>query len=203
MYFWPDEIDYERLAKEYYDSKVAEFVEENKTLQNVDVAFVGDSITDGYNLKYFYPEYITANRGISADTSFGLEDRIKVFVYDIKPKVVVLLIGINNITNCLDNYENVVKGIKDNLPNSKVILQSIYPLNGELADRNKHVINVNKEIKNYAMKYNYIYADVHSHLVDLASGELKENYTDDGIHPNLEGYKAITGVLKPIISKLV
>ena len=103
MYFWPDEIDYERLAKEYYDSKVAEFVEENKTLQNVDVAFVGDSITDGYNLKYFYPEYITANRGISADTSFGLEDRIKVSVYDINPKVVVLLIGINNITNCLDN----------------------------------------------------------------------------------------------------
>ena len=126
----PQKREKEQLLKamqEYYDAKIATYIDENEKYDDyeVDVAFLGDSLTDGYDLEKYYPQYLVLNRGIGGDTTFGLEKRLKVSVYDLKPKVAVMLIGANNFDTMFDNYENILKGFKENLPNTKIVLLSL------------------------------------------------------------------------------
>ena len=83
----------ERLVRAYRDAKMEQYRQENEKYADyeVDVAFLGDSLTDGYDLAQYYPQYVTANRGIGGDTTFDLERRLQVSVYDLKPKVAVML----------------------------------------------------------------------------------------------------------------
>ena len=74
----------------------------------IDVAFLGDSLTDGYDLEKYYPEFKTANRGIAGETTGGLESRLQVSVYDLKPKVCVMLIGANNMDTMFKLYIGLV-----------------------------------------------------------------------------------------------
>ena len=56
----------ERLVKEYYAAKYVKYAEENERYGDyeVDVAFIGDSLTDGYDLEKYYPE-VLSNDGVS------------------------------------------------------------------------------------------------------------------------------------------
>ena len=102
--------EWRQTIADYYAMKVAMYAEENEKYDDyeVDVAFLGDSLTDGYDLSRYYPQYITANRGIGGDTTFDLESRLQISVYDLKPKVVVMLIGANNMDTMFENYENIL-----------------------------------------------------------------------------------------------
>ena len=96
----------------YYNGKIEIFEKENEEFKgtDVDVVFLGDSLTDGYDVKRFYPEYTVLNRGISGDTTVWLEERLDVSLYAIQPKVAVMLIGANNISTMLENYEYTTDG---------------------------------------------------------------------------------------------
>jgi lysophospholipase L1-like esterase len=55
-------------------------------------------------------------------------------------------------------------------------------------------------MRDYASKANAIYVDYFSALVD-EKGFLKENCSEDGIHPNAEGYKIMTEIVEEAIEK--
>ena len=93
--------EFYKVYHQHYTDRLAVFEEENKTLTDVDVVFLGDSLTEGYDLKTYYPEYNVVNRGIGGDTTFGLEKRLQVSAYDINPKMVMMLIGVNNLDTML------------------------------------------------------------------------------------------------------
>lgn len=187
----------------YYNQKIATFEEENKTAQDVDVVFLGDSITDGYPLQTFYPEFNTLNRGIGGDTTTYLEPRLKVSAYDANPKVVVMLIGANNLKTMFSNYENILISLKQNLPNSKIVLLSIIPTAPPCADRNPQIIENNKKIKQLADDYNMIYIDIFTPLFDTQSQQLFADCTEDGVHPNLKGYEIMTKEIKFVLNMLL
>lgn len=198
---WEEEKNF---FKEYYDAKVVEFGEENKKLSNVDVAFIGDSITDGYEaFGSAYSEYTVAWRGIGGDTTFGLFDRLDVSLYAVNPKVVVLLIGINNIDSMFENYESIIADIREKLPKASLIVQSLHPTSGDFADRNGRILSANRRILELSSKYGFTYVDVHSALVDENTGEYSSVYTDDGLHPNSKGYEKITETLFPVIESKI
>mgnify|MGYP003297907874 CR=1 FL=1 len=132
----PEKREEEKLqeaVRAYRAAKLEQYEQENAEYDDyeVDVAFIGDSLTDGYDLAKYYPQYITANRGIGGDTTFGLEERLQVSLYDLKPKVVVMLIGANNMDSMLENYESILKGLQENLPESKIVLLSLTAMGGE------------------------------------------------------------------------
>jgi hypothetical protein len=83
-------------AEEYYANKLVVYAEKNESYSDyeVDVAFIGDSLTDGYDVERYYSEYKVENRGIAGDTTHGLLARLDVSVYQLKPKVIVMLIGV-------------------------------------------------------------------------------------------------------------
>ena len=194
-----------KAVQEYYDAKIATYESENEKYDDyeVDVAFLGDSLTDGYDLERYYPQYLTLNRGISGETTLGLEKRLKVSAYDLKPKVVVMLIGANNFDTMLDNYENILEGFKDNLPETKIVLLSLTSMSGEWGKNNQKAAYNNVIIKLLAEKYGYEFVDLYSPLLNPETGEIYSEYTTDGGHLTHMGYEVLTNTITPTLEKLL
>lgn len=195
----------QQAVADYYAMKLAMYAEENEKYDDyeVDVAFLGDSLTDMYDLARYYPQFVTANRGIGGDTTIGLEKRMQISVYDLKPKVVVMLIGANNMDTMLDNYENLLIGLRDNLPETKVVLVSLTSMSMEWGRNNQLAAYNNVTIKLLAEKYGFSYVDLYSALFDLETGEIRAEYTIDGGHQTHQGYEVFTAAITPVVTQLL
>lgn len=200
-----NEKERQQLVKEYYENKLNLYREENELYEDyeVEVAFIGDSLTDGYDLKKYYPDYLVSNRGIGGETTHGLEERLEVSVYDLKPKVVVMLIGGNNLKTMFENYEDILIGLKENLPNTKVVLLSLTAMGQDWAHKNEIACYNNAKIKLLADKYNYTFVDLYTHLFNLETNELYSEYTTDGAHFTAKGYEVVTEVVKPVLDDIL
>lgn len=175
--------------------------------------FLGDSITELCPVEDLYSSYTketgipVMNRGISAETTKTMLERIEKTVLVMKPKNLIMLMGINDISQKVENsqiVENIQQMItltKQKSPRTHIILQAVYPINKsdreslyeklQLRDRdNQTIITLNQMLKELADKENITFLDVTPYLVN-DSGELKKEYTFDGLHPNMQGYLAI------------
>ena len=206
-YYIPEQkekAEHERLVKEYREAKLEKYREENEKYSDyeVDVAFIGDSLTDGYDLEKYYPEYLVSNRGIGGDTTFDVEGRLETSLYELKPKIVVMLIGGNNLKTMFDNYENILKGYLENLPNTKIILVSLTAMGQKWgAEKNEIAALNNVKIKIMADKYGFDYVDLFTPLYDIEIGEIYAEYTTDGAHQTSAGYEVFTKTIEPAIEK--
>lgn len=201
-----EEEERQALVRAYYDAKLEQYARENAEYEDyeVDVAFIGDSLTDGYDLAQYYPQYVTANRGIGGDTTFGVEERLQVSLFDLKPKVVVMLIGANNMDTMLQNYESILQRLQENLPESKIVILSLTAMGGEHWGRKNQLAAYNNvSIKLLAQKYNYAYVDLYSALLNLSTGEIYESYTTDGGHLTPLGYSIVTAQITPVLEDLL
>lgn len=207
-FYLPDQekqAELQRWVQEYYANKLALYQEENERYADyeVDVAFLGDSLTDGYDLKAYYPQYLTTNRGISGETTHGLERRLEVSVYALKPKIAVMLIGGNNLDTMFENYENILIGLRDNLPQTKVVLVSLTAMGGDWGHKNQIATYNNVKIKKLAAKYNYTFVDVYTPLFDESTGEVYADFVTDGAHFTAKGYEVVTQTIAPAIDALM
>ena len=194
-----------RIAKEYYDQKVVMFSEENPKYSpfEVDIAFIGDSLTDGYDVTKYYPKYVVANRGIAGDTTHGLLARLDVSVYQIQPKVIVMLIGGNNLDTMFDDYESIITGIKTNLPNTKLIICSLTSMGNGYEKNNAKAAYNNAKINSLADKYECPFIDLFTPLLNIATNEIYGHYTTDGVHLTEDGYNVFTANIKPVVDKIL
>ena len=190
-----------QLIAQYYADKLARYQQENEVYADyeVDVAFLGDSLTDGCDLSVYYPQYKTANRGIGGETTIGLEERMQVSAYDLKPKVVVMLIGGNNLYTMFENYERILKGLQTNLPDTKVILVSLTSMGRDWAHKNTQAAYNNVKIRLLAEQYGFAYVDVFSPLLDMQTNEIRAEYTTDGAHLTQLGYEVLRDAITPAI----
>ncbi len=174
------------------------------------IVFFGDSITDRYDLDKYFKNNNYINQGNGGDTTADLIKRIKTSVFDYEPAKVFVLIGTNDIVHGLnqdqtiDNIEYIVKQIKKNSPNTKIYIESIYPITKdekELGNKssagtrdNSKIKEINKGIKEIAESENITYIDMYKELIN-DDDELKANYTEDGLHLNDDGYQVVTNIL--------
>jgi len=135
--------------------------------------------------------------------------RFKQDVIDLKPTIVVILAGINDIAGntgpmtleqTRDNIIAMAQLAKVN--GIKVVLSSVipafdFPWRPGLEPSEK-VVTLNKMIKEYADKNNIVYLNYFSAMADERNG-LKKELGYDGVHPNLEGYK----VMAPLAEKAI
>ena len=169
--------------------------------------FLGDSITDFYDLDKYYPDMPTVNSGVSGNTTEDILKDMKKRAYQYNPSKVFLLIGTNDLDtkhskeDIVNNVEKIISELKENRPKAELYIESIYPVNPDVrrsksGNRNNDDIKqINKELKKYCKenKINYI------NLYDLLKDEddnLKEEYTKDGLHLSDEGYKVVTEEIK-------
>ncbi len=198
-----DDDEWEQQILEYRANKFAIYQEENARYDDyqVDVAFLGDSLTEGYDVKTYYPTYLVSNRGIGGETTIGLEERLGISLYDLKPKVAVMLIGANNMDTMFDNYENILKGFQSQVPDTRIILLSLTSMGGEWGRKNQLAAYNNVKIKMLAEQYSFSYVDLYSPLLNLESGEIYATYTTDGGHLTSLGYEVLTEQITPVLQQ--
>lgn len=173
------------------------------------VVFLGDSITEFCDLERFYLGLRAVNQGIAGDVTGGMLERVDEDVCALAPAVAVVHGGINDIfvsvddDTIVDNLLAIVGRIRDELPNTQVIVQSVYPVEGFGAyDLTGHIQAVNERLEALAGEGGYAYADVYTALA-AADGQLTHGYADDGLHPNDAGYAAARPVLAQAIREAI
>ncbi|MEO8820458.1 MAG: SGNH/GDSL hydrolase family protein [Ginsengibacter sp.] len=182
------------------------------------VVFMGNSITDAWiNAS---PDFFAKNpyldRGISGQTTPQMLIRFRQDVIDLKPKVVIILAGINDISGNTgpsslemieNNFASMAQLAKAN--KIKVVLCSVLPAYDipwkAGVEPIQKIIDLNKWIKNYAAKNNFVYVDYYGAMADERKG-LPATLSKDGVHPTEAGYKimeplAVKGIEKALKQK--
>ncbi len=184
------------------------------------VVFMGDSITDSWDdPKYggFFPGKPYLDRGISGQTTPQMLLRFRADVIDLKPRVVVILAGTNDIAG--NTGPTTLEAIEGNLASMvelarahkiRVVMASLLPIsdyekNGEgkpiirSQQRPPAQINaLNKWLKEYAAANDLIYLDYFSATADQ-QGFLRDELSEDGLHPNQKGYE----IMAPLAERAI
>jgi 7,8-dihydropterin-6-yl-methyl-4-(beta-D-ribofuranosyl)aminobenzene 5'-phosphate synthase len=195
---------------EHFRGTVARFAEENRSVKPGGVVLLGDSITEGWPAALLPADGSVVARGIGGDKVggryYGVRDRLRVSVFDLSPRKVYLLIGINNIifwpvpaSELLDDYDKLLTELRAGAPGTKVVVQALLPLSLDYAGYNPTVLAFNKGLRKLASKHGCAFLDLHARFAD-ARRELPADFTEDGLHLNGKGY-AKWAKLIPEISK--
>ena len=194
------------------------------------IVFLGDSITDmgrdrtadltafSYGASYVY--LITAklakenpgkfeiyNRGVSGDRIVDAYARIKKDVWNIKPDVLSIFIGINDVLHeVLDRngvdiirYENVyrtlIKETLERLPNVKIVLMAPYVYDGSLTEENREKFNAvadyAKVVEKLAGEFGLMFIPLQKKLDEYVNKYGADKFSYDGVHPDLAGSMVI------------
>jgi acyl-CoA thioesterase I len=163
------------------------------------VIFMGDSITEGWNLEQSFPGKPYINRGIGGQTSSQMLLRFRQDVLDLKPKVVVILAGTNDFAEntgpvTLDQVEGNLMSMAQlaEANGIAVVLCSVLPTvhfswHPDLENPALRIAALNKWMGTYAAQKDYTFVDYYSAMKD-ASGGLPPNLSRDGVHPLPAGY---------------
>jgi lysophospholipase L1-like esterase len=177
------------------------------------VVFMGNSITEGWSNLHadFFSGKPYVNRGISGQTTPQMLIRFRPDVINLKPAVVVILAGINDIAG--NTGPSTLEMIEDNLASMAelakahgiaVVLSSVlpafdFPWRPGMQPAEK-VVQLNVWIKKYSESNGCVYLDYFTAMSDERHG-LKAEFTFDGVHPNLAGYKIMEPLVESAIQK--
>jgi lysophospholipase L1-like esterase len=175
------------------------------------VVYMGDSITDFWisNDSTFFNSKSYLDRGISGQTTGQMLLRFRQDVINLKPAVVVILAGINDIAqnNGPEKLEDIFGNIVSmaelaKANNIKVVISSVLPAFAlpwrPAIDPVPQVAALNDLLKAYTAKNGITYLDYFTAMADARKG-LPANLSKDGVHPNLNGYKA----MEPLADKAI
>ncbi len=175
------------------------------------VVFMGNSITEGWLAldPAFFEGRPYINRGISGQTTPQMLLRFRPDVINLKPAVVVILAGTNDIAGntgpatletIMGNIASMAELAKAN--KIKVVLSSVLPAFDYPWKPGMHpvekIAKLNEMIKEYAAKNNCVYLDYYAAMADERKG-LPVAISPDGVHPNLAGYK----IMEPLAEKAI
>jgi lysophospholipase L1-like esterase len=185
----------------FYQDKTSHF--RNLPKSELGIIFLGDSLTDLCEWAELLENDQIKNRGICGDTTDGILNRIDNII-EYQPQKLFILIGINDlnqgrqVSEIVENYNLILSSIKNKLPNIKVFIQSVLPVNQQKFQKsgvNDKVIELNIKLRELAKKFSYQYIDLFSAFLDI-NKELDSQYTTDGVHLNGQGYLLWKGIIE-------
>jgi lysophospholipase L1-like esterase len=176
------------------------------------VVFLGDSITDKWNLAAFFPGKSYINRGINGQVTPQMLVRFHADVVALKPAAVVILAGVNDINGVLQfeteseaeaNYEAmaeiaVAHGIKPIFTEILPVSQYDQSRNVAVDRKPEGLAHLNAWLEAYCKAHGYTLIDYGPALRD-DKGQLRADYSVDGLHPSAKGY----AVMAPIAEKAI
>jgi lysophospholipase L1-like esterase len=216
----------ERANKILHDwPNLIRYAEANATLGapakfELRVVFMGDSITDAWvspEFGGFFPGKPYVDRGISGQTTPQMLIRFRPDVIALRPKIVVILAGTNDIAG--NTGPMTVGQIEGNLVSMaelakankiRVVLASVLPVSNYGHDRQgnpldirinrppEKILELNAWIKKYSAANGHTYLDYFSPMVD-PQGLLQQDLSEDGLHPNAKGY----AVMSPLAEQAI
>jgi lysophospholipase L1-like esterase len=163
---------------------------------------VGDSLSLWFPTELLPENKNWLNQGISGETSNGLLKRLDLFDRT-QPEAIFVMIGINDLIRgtgdeeILDNQRQIISHLRKLHPTAQIVVQSILPHGGEeatwqgrdklLAVTNTRISQLNQQLQNIANKQGVKYLDLYP-LFASKQGNLRREFTTDGLHLSPEGY---------------
>jgi len=181
------------------------------------VVFLGDSITAGWRLNEYFPERDFINRGIGGQITGEMLGRMMADVVNLKPAAVVILGGTNDLARGVSlqtiqgNY-TMMADVAD-AHKIKPVFCSVLPVSDYHKDKDPNyeqsvrrpmisIRALNVWLQEFCRSRNYVYVDYFSAMVDKA-GYLRAELSDDGLHPNSEGYRVMAPIVLAALDKLL
>lgn len=191
----------------------------NQYVRKGETLFVGSSLMEQFPLYELKMSLgipgIAYNRGIGGFTTTELLDVMDTCIFDLAPSRIFINIGSNDmaglgftIEDLRSNYQRIVQLINDRLPDCQITLMAYYPINtacalpgfGDMfATRNNKTIQAcNQMVENLASETGCRFINVNQGLLD-ENGNLKADFTIEGLHMWPDAYHAVLGELRPYI----
>lgn len=199
------------------DNNVVENKDEKKESNKIDDNYllVGDYNIEKFNLEDYDLDYHyvkSTNKGL---TTRKLVDNMNDYIYKYNPSVVFLQVGIydlndkTDIKDIISNYEQIIDNIKKNRSYADICVESLIPINRDSKDFDEDFFNddldnddikeFNSKLKDLAEEKKVTYIDLYSMLEK--DGKLDDEYSDDGIHLNDDGYRQMFKMVKKYTTK--
>jgi beta-glucosidase len=183
---------------------------------NVDLIFIGDSITQGWEgagkdaWAKHYAKRNAVNLGIGGDRTQHVLWRLDHGNVDgIAPKLAVLMIGTNN-SNGTDNtaeeigagIEAIVKKLREKLPNTKVLVLAVFPRGAKpnpQREKNAKASEIAAKLADGKMVY---FLDIGPKFL-TADGTLEKDIMPDLLHLSPKGYDIWAEAIEPKVAELM
>ena len=193
----------------------------NRFVRPHQILFVGSSLMEQFPIYELLLDrqlpYTIYNRGIGGTTTYELLENMDACIYDLEPDYVYINIGTNDLNQpdytedgLIARYRNILTGIRQHLPSARVFLLAYYPVNPEAAKGNPNMeaalqvrtnarVNAaNEAVKKLAGEFGFPFLDLNTGLKD-AKGQLKAEYTIEGMHMYADGYVPVLEALLPYL----
>lgn len=173
------------------------------------VVLMGNSITEFWIETHpqFFADNHLVGRGISGQESYEMLIRFRQDVIALSPRAVVINCGTNDIAEnfcpydediTMDNIESMTELALNH--GIRVVLTSVLPCNhfiwnGSVRDVPRKILSLNSRIQELAEKWSLPYVDYYSAMVFNEGGAINPAYSEDGVHPNAEGYTVMERLL--------
>jgi lysophospholipase L1-like esterase len=188
--------------RDYYQNKISLYHSFGK--KQAAIVFAGDSLTDRCDWAELLDRCDVVNRGIDADTSWGLLQRIG-DITTMKPSKIFIMIGGNDfisgsrVPGILENYRMIIGRIRKESPGTTIYIQSVLPTVYRIVPILRSSIKrMNEGLRSLADGKRIVYIDIYSRMVDIR-GDLNPAYTLDGAHLNGPGYLVWKGAIEPYL----
>ncbi|MCF8369664.1 MAG: sialate O-acetylesterase [Bacteroidales bacterium] len=180
-----------------------------KPITSKDIVFLGDSLTESFELKVYFQQSNLFNRGMAGNATEHLLYRLEEITLA-RPYKLFLMIGVNDLfygkspSQVFDGIIQIVEIIMKETPHSLLYLQSILPVNEEklFADENINVevYKLNNLISGFCGSNKHLqFIDLHSHFLGI-NGQMDPKYTFDGVHLTPAGYTLWATQIKHLLA---
>lgn len=201
--------------------KVERYRRLNQFVKPGQILFVGSSLMEQFPVNELLMDLdlplAVYNRGVGGFTTQELREVLPACVYDVKPAHIFINIGTNDLngpeytlSGLLERYEDILREIRAHLPEAKLTLLAYYPVNEEVGKKDPHMGEVfrfrtnarireaNAAVEKLAEKLGAAFLNVNAPITD-ETGNLKAEYTIEGMHMYGDGYMAVLKALLPAL----
>lgn len=214
---------FEEKSKREKAEKIQRFRYLNPYAKKGQIVFAGSSLMEQFPIYEFLQDFdlpfTIYNRGIGGFTTTEMLSVLKEMVYDLEPKYLFLNIGTNDLNGpdyvkegLLERYEHILNEIEAHLPELKIYLLAYYPVNPDATDvpfmkkvfkyrTNERIREASEGVKMLAEKHGAQFLDLNAGITD-EKGNLKAEYTIEGMHMYANGYKPVLDALLPVLKTL-
>lgn len=199
--------------------KVERYRRLNRYVRPHQILFVGSSLMEQFPIYELLLDknlpWVIYNRGIGGTTTFELLEHMDVCVYDLQPDYIFINIGTNDLNlpdyteeGLISRYRSILEGIRTHLPQARVHLMAYYPVNPTAAENNPYmkaalqvrtnarIQSANEAVKRLAQETGAQFLDLNDGIRD-EDGNLKAEYTVEGMHMYADGYVPVLDALLP------
>lgn len=212
-----------KFVKDHKVQTIKKYKILNKYVKKGETVFVGSSLMEFFPINELQQtlekQYIIYNRGVAGYVTDELLKTMDECIFDLEPSKIFINIGTNDIGSAngeyskeklIANYDEMLTQIGERLPECKVYVMAYYPCNS-VADfdgidkemkelrfktrNNASILEANAAVEELAKKHGYEFINVNEGLSD-EEGNLKAEYSVDGIHMYANGYEIVLNNMK-------